>query len=55
MEDEGECNDDEMVGCFDDDSIKSIEARLKQRLPDDVNPEPYIMVGGLFLSAQLFR
>ena len=45
-------------GCFDEESIKSIQRavkRARKRDPDEINPEPYVMLGTLFLSAQLFR
>ena len=29
--------------------------RARQRRPDELNPEPYVMLGGLWISAQLFR
>jgi len=41
-----------------DGSLKAIQRslrRARQRSPDEINPEPYVMLGGLWLSTQLFR
>lgn len=58
VDDHNEETDSAGPGCFDDESIRSIQRavkRARQRDPDEINPEPYVMLGGLFLSAQLFR
>ena len=54
-DDEEEGEETQRICDFDDSSLKSIQRASRRRDPDAITPEPYVMLGGLWLSVQVFR